>query len=161
MLIITHLQFERCHQLKWRHYEGDGVSNHWCLDCSLNRLFRRRSKKTSKLRVTVLCGGIHRWPVNSPHKGPVTRQMFQFGDTIMLSMLTWQAQVLIFILMTQTFWWHKHFDDTKSEKVSHERFNLLWHGVRGQHWFWQWLGACLANPVFKPMLHQNVLGSVD
>ena len=28
--------------------------------------FRRRSKKTSKLRVTGLCSGIHRWPVNSP-----------------------------------------------------------------------------------------------
>ena len=27
--------------------------------------------------------GIHRWPVNSPHKGPVTRQMFPFDDVIM------------------------------------------------------------------------------
>ena len=27
--------------------------------------------------------GIHRWPVNSPHKGPVTRKMFPFDDTIM------------------------------------------------------------------------------
>ena len=26
--------------------------------------------------------GIHRWPVNSPHKGPVTRKMFPFGDVI-------------------------------------------------------------------------------
>ena len=24
--------------------------------------------------------GIHRWPVNSPHKGPVTRKMFPFDD---------------------------------------------------------------------------------
>ena len=28
--------------------------------------------------------GIHRWPVNSPHKGPVTRKMFPFNDVIML-----------------------------------------------------------------------------
>ena len=28
--------------------------------------------------------GIHRWPVNSPHKGPVTRKMFQFDDVIMM-----------------------------------------------------------------------------
>ena len=28
--------------------------------------------------------GIHRGPVNSPHKGPVTRKMFQFDDVIML-----------------------------------------------------------------------------
>ena len=27
--------------------------------------------------------GIHRWPVNSPHKWPVTRKMFQFDDVIM------------------------------------------------------------------------------
>ena len=27
--------------------------------------------------------GIHRWPVNSPLKGPVTRKMFPFDDVIM------------------------------------------------------------------------------
>ena len=27
--------------------------------------------------------GIHRWPVNSPRKGPVTRKMFPFDDVIM------------------------------------------------------------------------------
>ena len=29
--------------------------------------------------------GIHRWPVNSPHKWPVTRKMFPFDDVIMLA----------------------------------------------------------------------------
>ena len=28
--------------------------------------------------------GIHQWPVNSPHKWPVTRKMFPFDDVIML-----------------------------------------------------------------------------
>ena len=28
--------------------------------------------------------GIHRWPVNSPHKGPVTRKIFPFDDVIMV-----------------------------------------------------------------------------
>ena len=27
--------------------------------------------------------GVHRWPVNSPHKWPVTRKRFPFGDVIM------------------------------------------------------------------------------
>ena len=27
--------------------------------------------------------GIHRWPVNSPHKWPVTRKIFPFDDVIM------------------------------------------------------------------------------
>ena len=38
--------------LQWRDDERDGVSNYRHLDCSFNRLFRRRSKKTSKLRAT-------------------------------------------------------------------------------------------------------------
>ena len=42
--------------LQWRHKGGDSVSNHQPHNCLLNRLFRRRSKKTSKLRVTGLCG---------------------------------------------------------------------------------------------------------
>ena len=29
--------------------------------------------------------GIRRWPVSSPHKGPVTRKLFPFDDVIMLS----------------------------------------------------------------------------
>ena len=33
-------------------------------------------RKTPNLRVTGLCWGIHRWPVNSPHKWPVTRKIF-------------------------------------------------------------------------------------
>ena len=49
----------------------------------LNRLFRRRSKKTSKLHVTGLFAGNSPGPVNSPHKGTVTRKMFPFDDVIM------------------------------------------------------------------------------
>ena len=69
--------------LQWRHNEQDGVSNHHRLDYLLNRLFRSRSKKTSKLRVTGLCVGNSPGPVNSPHKGPVTWKMFPFDDVIM------------------------------------------------------------------------------
>ena len=46
-----------CLTLQWGHNEGVGVSNELCPDCLLNRLFSRRSKKTSKLRVTGLCEG--------------------------------------------------------------------------------------------------------
>ena len=69
--------------LRWRHNDHTGVSNHQPHGCLLNRLFRRRSKKTSKLRVTGLCAGNSPGPVNSPHKGPVTRKMFPFDDVIM------------------------------------------------------------------------------
>ena len=42
--------------LQWRHNVRDGVSNHQPHHCLLNRLFRSRSKKTSKLRVSGLTG---------------------------------------------------------------------------------------------------------
>ena len=41
--------------LQWRQNEHDSISNHQSPDCLLNRLFRCRSKKTSKLCVTGLC----------------------------------------------------------------------------------------------------------
>ena len=43
--------------LQWSHNELDGFSNHQPHDCLLNCLFRRRSKKTLKLRVTGLYVG--------------------------------------------------------------------------------------------------------
>ena len=69
--------------LQWRHNDHDGVSNHQSLRCLLNRVFKRRWKKTSNLRVTGLCAGNSPGPVNSPHKGQVTRKMFPFDDVIM------------------------------------------------------------------------------
>ena len=32
--------------------------------------------------------GINRWPVNTPHKGTVTRKMFPFDDVIMFYSIT-------------------------------------------------------------------------
>ena len=43
--------------LQWRHNGHDSVSKHQPHDCLHNHLFRRRSKKTSKLHVTGLCAG--------------------------------------------------------------------------------------------------------
>ena len=69
--------------LQWRHNEPDGVSNHQSHDCLFNHLFRRRSKKTSKLRVTGLCEGNSPMTGEFPHKGPVTLKMFPFDDVFM------------------------------------------------------------------------------
>ena len=55
--------------LQWYHNGRDGVSNHRSVDCLPSCLFRRRSKKTSKLHVTGFVRGIHRWPMNSLTKG--------------------------------------------------------------------------------------------
>ena len=74
--------------LHWRHNDHDGISNHQPRGCLLNHLFGRRSKKTSKLRVTGLCVGNSLGLENSPHKGPVTWKMCPFDDVIMWQMLS-------------------------------------------------------------------------
>ena len=49
----------------------------------LNRLFRRKSNETSKLRITGLCEANPQVIGGPPHKGPVKRKMFLFDDVIM------------------------------------------------------------------------------
>ena len=59
---------------------------------------------------------IHRWPVNYPHKGPVTRKMFPFDDVIMrcISCYTnYVSNVLYSILMCILFFRVKDFLYTK------------------------------------------------
>ena len=41
-------------------------------------------RKHQSSAILAFVRGIHRRPVNSPHKGPVTRKMFPFDDVIML-----------------------------------------------------------------------------
>ena len=62
--------------LQWRHNGRDGVSNHQPHHCLLNRLFRYRSKKTSKLRVTGFCAG------NSPETGEFPAQMVSNAENV-------------------------------------------------------------------------------
>ena len=57
--------------LRRRHYWRDSVSNHLP-----HHLFRRRSKKTSKLRVTGLCAG------NSPGTGEFPAQMASNAENV-------------------------------------------------------------------------------
>ena len=71
------------YSLQWRHNGNDSVSNHQPHDCLLNRLFRRRSKKTSKLRVTGLYARNSPGTGEFPHKWPVSRKMCPFDDVIM------------------------------------------------------------------------------
>ena len=71
--------------LQWRHNGCDGVSNHQPHDYLLNRLFGRRSTKTSKLRVIGLCAG------NSPGTGEFPAQMASNAENV-------------------SIWWHHHFD---------------------------------------------------
>ena len=88
-------------QLHWRHNDQDGVPNHQPHGCLLNRLFRRRLKKPSKLRVIGLYVGNSLRPLNSPHIGPVTRKMFPFDDVIMRLSCTKADHILSWAYLSQ------------------------------------------------------------
>ena len=93
--VLSSFQFPST--LQWPHNGRDGVSNHQPHHWLLNRLYRHRSKKTSKLRVTGLsvCRSkkisklrviglcVYGEFTGDPHKWPVTRKMIPFDDVIM------------------------------------------------------------------------------
>ena len=87
--------WDRPNTLQWPHNEHKGFSNHWRLDCLLNRLFRLRSNKTLKLCVTCLCEG------NSPVTGEFPAQVLKILSrgrqkhidttlSMILQLITWQ-----------------------------------------------------------------------
>ena len=71
--------------LQWRHNARDSVSNHQPHECLLGRLFRCRSKKTSRLCVTGLCEG------NSPVTGEFPAQRASNADNVSI---WWRHHVL-------------------------------------------------------------------
>ena len=78
--------------LQWRHNERDGVSNRQPHDSFLNLLFMRRSKKTSKLRVTGLCAG------NSPMTGEFPAQRASNAENV-------------------SIWWRHHIIMDQSQAI--------------------------------------------
>ena len=61
--------------LQLGHNERDGVSNHQPHDCLLSRLSGAGQRKHQSSASLAFVWGIHRWPVNSPHKGLITRKI--------------------------------------------------------------------------------------
>ena len=124
--------------LQWRHDGRDGALNHQPHDCLLHRLFRRRSKKTSKLRVTGLCAGIHQWAVNSPHKWPVMRKMFPCDDVIIITLPN-----SLYSSLSDTVLFHKGCKTTyfKTRYLFHFNFNSMaprqyyWCYIEMRGWF--------------------------
>ena len=81
--------------LQWRHNERDGISNHRRLHCLLNCWFRRRPKKTSKLRVTGLCEG------NSPVTGEFRAQKTSNAENVSI---WWRHHVKRNAVLLQVQW---------------------------------------------------------
>ena len=75
--------------LQWRHNGRGSVSNHLPHDCSLNYLFRRRSKEISKFRVTGLCAG------NSPGTIELPEQMAGNAENVSI---WWRHHVIEYVI---------------------------------------------------------------
>ena len=79
VIYTQHIIYLSSHEhiaLLWRRNGRGSVSNHQPHECLNNRLFRRRSKKASKLRVTGLCAG------NSPGIGEFPAQMTSNAENV-------------------------------------------------------------------------------
>ena len=109
----THLLYSS--PLRWRHNDHAGVSNHQPHGCLLNRLFRRKSKKTSKLRVTGLCAG------NSPGTGEFPAQMASYAENV-------------------SIWWRHHGSGRLCSNIISVIFKILWIclvvNATIHHWWW-------------------------
>ena len=100
------------------------VSSHQPHDCLLKRLFRHRSKKTSKLRVTGLCAG------NSPGTGELPAQMANNAENV-------------------SIWWRHHvFDDIIT--IDHGQ---MWGNANSTWTFVIDLAYCLTKFVCMYSLH--------
>ena len=98
--------------LHWRHNDHDGVSNHQTHGCLLNRLFRRRSKKTSKLRVAGLCAG------NSPVTGEFPALMASNAENVSI----WCRHHVKFMWLSNFYQSYTHRQPTETETL------ILGHG---------------------------------
>ena len=96
--------------LRWRHNGRDSVSNHQPHDCLLSRLFRRRSKKTSKLRVTGLCSG------NSPGTGEFPAQMASYAENVSIWWRHWSCD-FSFKLMASSWFWSQVWSTSRSSLI--------------------------------------------
>ena len=105
--------------LRWRHNDHAGVSNHQPHGCLLNRLFRRKSKKTSKLRATGLCAG------NSPGTGEFPAQMASYAENV-------------------SIWWRHHVMD-KDRRIftpvcyRYQICSILWSFYTASCFMLSWL----------------------
>ena len=93
--------------------------------------------------------GIHRWLVNSPHKGPVTRKMFPFGDVIMAS--KWNSH-----------WKARCYSDysINKQQISYIFVNIdystagILHGVTYQH---QWCSLLMLENIVLSSQYLHVI----
>ena len=105
---------------QWRHNDHGGISDHRRFDYMNDHLFGRRSQKTSKLRVTGLCGG------NPPVTGGFPSQRASNAEYVSI---WWRHHGSGFVLVSH---WHTYaslyLDELKNtkEQLHHQLLSLVW-----------------------------------
>ena len=109
---IILMKYFSVNSLQWRHNERDGVSNHrvFIVCSSVDSGPEQRKHQSSASLAFVR--GIHRWPVNSPHKRSATRKVFPVDDVIMIDPISVSSQYfsdkMFCFLVERKYVWYVH-----------------------------------------------------
>ena len=103
------------YSLRWRHNGRDSVSDHQPHHCLLNHLFRYRSKKTSKLRVTGLYVG------KSPGTDEFPAQMASNAENVSIWWRHHESEES-FVSHINIWRWHPH---TRTQLHTHTHTHTL------------------------------------
>ena len=120
--------------LRWRHNGRDSVSNRQPHHCLLNRLFRRRSKKTSKLHVTGLCVG------NSPGNNEFPAQVASNTEN---SSIWWRHHELAVVA---SVWYHSAGANLCFWRIDHGQIVRTLSTTGCGKWF-LWDSGVLSSPL--------------
>ena len=82
--------------------------------------------------------GIHRGPVNSPHKGPVMREMFPFDDVIMITDIFCRFWFMLYHAYIRCSHWHGELRPTKASDAELWCFFYLRLNKRLSKISWGW-----------------------
>ena len=127
--------------LRWHHNGRDSVSNHQPHDCLLHHLFRHRSKKTPKLRVTGLCTG------NSLGTGEFPAQMASNMENVSIwwhhheSGRTQKVNTFSLIYMKDLWEFHQLFQSFDNTKFPTSHCPFHWSDALSREWRCSWSSA--------------------
>ena len=118
-------------------HERHVVWNHRSFECLFNSLWGPTSKKHQNLLYWSFVRGIHRWPGDSPHKGPVTRKKLPFDDVIMLLYNVffgqWNCSTSYGYHTIPTQAWPGYAQESSMFCMSHSALNSSPSGQNGRH----------------------------
>ena len=139
--------------LQWRHNVSNGVSNYRHYDCLLNRLFMLDQRKQQISASLTSVRGLQLWPVNSPHKWPVTRKMFSLDNHNMT-----------ILQLYKTWGYYNNFDSTKSMGaycwyVKIQQWGYMDHGLKDIAFYVQKHTAPRAVCYNYPLVRDKPLGT--